>query len=82
MSLPANTYINEGTVTGTSILDFGSYIRRLTVTNDSTTKDLKWKFNGGETYGTLKPTESLSLDCRTKTLWLQGDGPYRAWGFG
>ena len=77
----ANQYIFEGTVSGTATVNFGATICRMTLTNDSATKDLSWRVNSTQTYATLKPTESVSLDIRTDKVHLSGNGPYRAWGF-
>ena len=79
----ANLYIDEGTVSGDLTVTLTSRARRMTIMNDSSTKDLKFKFNTQESYGTLKPTETVSFQFVSKTIHLQGTNvPYRIWGVG
>lgn len=78
----ANLEALEGTINGTELLTLTLASRRLTITNDSATKTLKYKFNSSESYATLKPTETLSLDFITRTIYIQGSGvDYRIWSY-
>ena len=81
------TYANfealEGTVSGERLLSLARKSRKIVITNDHATKDLKYKFNGSEAFGTLQGTESLSLYFITKTIIISGnDIPYRVWVYG
>ena len=78
----ANFEALEGTVTTPTTLDLVRKSRRIVITNDHATNDLKYKFNASETYGTLKGTESLTLYFTTKTIFIDGNGPYRVWVYG
>lgn len=71
---------HEGTGTATVTLKRPS--RHLTITNDSSSVVLKYKFNSSEDFGTLEPTESISLYFTTRTVFLQGSGAYRVWSYG
>jgi len=78
----ANFESLEGTVTTATTLTLTRKSRKLTITNDHPTNDLNYKFNSGETNGTLKGTESLSLFFTTDTIIIDGNGPYRIWVYG
>lgn len=56
--------------------------RKLIITNDSASADLLFKLNESEAFGTLGPTESLSMKVTTKTVIVQASGNYRIWSFG
>ncbi len=73
----------EGTVDGEDALTFVRKSRKIVITNDHATKDLKYKFNASEDFGTLKGTESLSLYFWAKQIIINGDNvPYRIWVYG
>jgi len=73
----------EGTVTTETTLTLTRKSRRIVITNDSGTNDLSYKFNSTETFGTLKPTETLSLDFTADKIIIDGNVvPYRIWVFG
>ena len=79
----ANLLSDEGTVSGTTTVTLGLKAARITITNDSATKVLGFKFHTSESYATLKPTETISLQFRTKVIYLSGDGVmYRILGVG
>jgi len=79
----ANLLVSEGTITTATIITLNLRARRITITNDSATQDLSFKFNNAETYATLKPTETVSMKVLTKTIYLNGSNvPYRIWGVG
>jgi len=87
MSVYANFSPNEGTVAATPVtITFPWRARRIIITNDSATESLEYKFNASENYGTLKPTETISLYHNSNTVRL--DSPsnnsvaYRVWGYG
>ena len=86
-SVLANFYPDEGTVSTASVtVTFPWKARKVIVTNDSATDNLEYKFNNSESYGTLKPTETVSIQFNTRTVIL--DSPtdaivsYRVWGYG
>ncbi len=76
----ANFEAVEGTGGGTINLKRAS--RKLIITNDSGSVDLGYKFNESEDFGTLGPTESISLYFTTRTVILLGEGDYRIWSYG
>jgi hypothetical protein len=83
MSSLANLEAKEGTVSGELTLTFSLPHRRYTITNDSTTKDLKFKFNNSEAFATLRPTETFNPHVHTNKIILSGSGvEYRVWGLG
>ncbi len=78
----ANFESLEGTVTTETTLTLTRKSRKLVITNDHASNDLKYKFNSSETAGTLRATESISMYFTTKTIILDGNGPYRVWVYG
>jgi len=56
--------------------------RKLIITNDSSGADLLFKLNESEAFGTLQPTESISMYVTTRQVIIQADGNYRIWSFG
>ena len=82
MVVYANLDSHEGVTNGETI-NLKLVSRKLIITNDSSIKDLKFKFNESEAFSTLKPTETISLDFHTKHVILEGvDVPYRIWSYG
>lgn len=82
-SVHANFEALEGTVTEETTLTLIRKSRRIVIANDSATKDLKYKFNSSENFGTIKRTETLSLDFRTNKIIIDGNSvPYRIWIYG
>jgi len=80
----ANSCVVEGTVSGDKIITFPWKPKELQITNDSTTKDLSYKFNESEDYRTLKPYETSTLhNISIRNLYISGDTvKYRIWGLG
>ena len=78
----SNLDSHEGTVSGTETIAMNRNAYKLTIINDAAATDLQYKFNSSETYATLKPSESVSMYSRTKTIYLSGNGAYRIWGLG
>ena len=79
-SMLANFEAIEDSGTATHTLTRKS--RKLVITNDSSSIDLKYKFNVTEAFGTLQPTESISLYFTTNTVIVEGLGAYRIWSYG
>jgi len=78
-----NSYSNEGIISGNKTIAFPWRPRHLQITNDSPTKDLKYRFHESESYRTLKPYETSSLEgINIKILYLNGNGDYRVWSTG
>jgi len=76
----ANFISEEGTVNGTSTINLTIKSRRVTLTNDSTTAALQFKFNAGEDYATLNPAETVSMEFTSRNVYLSGTAvPYRLW---
>ena len=83
MSTLANLEALEGTVLSEVTLTLKRKSRKLVITNDDATKELKYKFNESETFATLQGTESLSMYFTTNQIILSGsDVDYRVWVFG
>lgn len=79
----ANLDVHEGTLTGNKTITFSHKPRRIIITNDSASNNLEFKFNDSESYATLKPTETITLDIAHKIVLLQGSSvSYRIWGIG
>lgn len=79
----ANLRSSEGTVVGEEIITFNMRVGSFTILNDSATKDLQFKFNAGEDYARLLPTETISFEIRTRTIYLNGNSvDYRIIGVG
>ena len=80
----ANSYVEESTLIGTKVITFPWKPRQLQITNDSSTKDLKYKLNESEEYRTLKPYETSTLvNINIRELYISGNSiPYRVWGLG
>jgi hypothetical protein len=58
-------------------------VGRITITNDSPTTDLSFKFQAGYDYATLAPTETVSMEIRTGVVFLTStNAAYRVWGVG
>jgi len=74
----------EGTVNGTVTLNFDLPVKRIMITNDSSTADLQYKFNASRPYSTLKPTEVYSNVITVNTVYLSTTTSvsYRVWGVG
>ena len=84
MGVQANFEPLEGTVNGTTTLTLTRKSRRIIITNDSTTSDLQYKFKSSQSYGTLKPTETVALDFNPKQVLLSSGASvaYRIWSYG
>jgi len=83
----ANYYPTEGTVNTTpATITFPWRARKIIIINDSSTKNLQFKFKSNENFGTLKPKEEVSVYHHSYTVLLDSpsnsDVPYRVWGFG
>jgi hypothetical protein len=76
----ANFQALEGTVTVETELTFNLKSRQITIINDSSTKDLNFKFKSEGTFGTVKAAEMISLDFWSNSIIIDGDSvPYRIW---
>jgi len=82
-SIYANLRVHEGIISGAEELTFSPRVGRVTIMNDSATKDLRFKLNLNQDYATLKPTETVSFEARTSNIHISGSGTeYRIWGLG
>jgi len=86
MGVYANFSPNEGTVTTTATVTFPWRARNVIITNDSDSRNLEFKFNTSESYGTLKPTETVNLYLHANEVLLRSPDSvavaYRVWGHG
>lgn len=80
----ANFHSEEGTVNGTKQITFSKWKpKKVVITNDSVIANLEFKFNDSESYGTLKPTETISMYISVRDIYLRGSSiDYRVWGIG
>ncbi len=78
----ANLFVDEGTLSGESIISLPWRARYIEIINDSSTKNLKYKFNSTQGYATLKPLEAVSPHIKSRKVYLSGTGPYRVRGEG
>ena len=73
----------EGTVTGVETLEFDWRPRSITISNDSASSNLKFKFNLGDSWATLKAGETVNPEIIIRRVYLSTDGAnYRVWGIG
>lgn len=56
--------------------------RKLIITNDSAGVNLLFKLNESEDFGTLQPTESISMYVTTRQVIIEATDNYRIWSFG
>lgn len=80
----ANLEAFEGSLSSETTLDLARPSRQVIITNDSGSTDMTFKFNVSETAATLKPTETISVYMRTKSIILNAGASvnYRVWVFG
>lgn len=81
----SNIYTDEDSVglSGTKAISFPWPAKRLTITNDSASANLKWKFKDSHSWATLGPAETVSMDLSVKQLMLESTGAkYRVWAIG
>ena len=80
----ANNYSDEGTLNGAKVITFPWKPKELQITNDSSSDNLKYKFNESEDYRTLLPYETSTLyNISIRNLYLMGSNVnYRVWGTG
>lgn len=77
MASRTNFEVHEGTVSGSEVIVLVRRPRRIVITNDSGSGNLGYKFKASQDYGTLKPTETVSLDFNPTQVHLQGSVNYR-----
>jgi len=80
----ANFEAIEQSLTGSITHTFKSKSRQIILSNDSDTNDLEFKFGTLESYGTLKPTETVTLSLREIRILLRASSAvdYRLWVYG
>ena len=83
----ANFSPSEGTVNAAEVtVTFPWRAMKVLIINNSGTRELQFKFNASESFGTLKPYEEFSSYHHTNKVILDspdnGDVEYRVWGFG
>ncbi len=86
MSGLANFNKSEGNTSSTVTITFDWKARHIVITNDSASRDLEFKFQSGQSFATLKPTETISLYIHSKTVLLNAPSgsatQYRVWAWG
>lgn len=78
----ANLDSFEASVSGTATVTFTRRPRKVTITNDSSTNELQFRFSSDHSWATLKPTETVSMEITVKQVYLSGTAAYRIWGVG
>lgn len=76
-----NLEAREGTLSGEETLTLARKSRQLQITNDSAS-NMMFKFHASENWGTLGPTETLSVEFSARQVILNGSGAYRVWSWG
>lgn len=74
----------EGNISTETTKEFNLRARKIVLINDSSSTNLQFKLNSSEGYGTLKPTEELSMEgVHHKSIILNASSPvpYRLWVF-
>ena len=82
----ANFNSSEGNTSSTVTVTFDWKARHITITNDSATNDLEFKFQSGQDFATLHGTETISLYLHSQTVFLNSPSgaivQYRVWAWG
>jgi cytochrome c oxidase assembly protein Cox11 len=80
----ANLSTDEGTLAGEKIITFPWPAKKVTITNDSSTRTIQWKFKPNHDWASLKPYETVSMYVSVKQVILSGsnNAEYRLWGIG
>lgn len=79
----ANFSSFEGTVATPTTISFPWKAKEVTIINNSSSGDLSFKFNSGETYGTLGFGETITVRLSTKNVYINGTSiAYKVWGLG
>ncbi len=82
MSVWANLeVIEDSRFTGLVTHTFQIPSREITLTNDSATKTLQFRFSGGGTFASLGPTETVTMLMWVKQITLKAESQlgYRLW---
>ncbi len=86
MSGLANFNKSEGNTSSSVTITFDWKARHIVITNDSSSRDLEFKFQSGQSYATLLPTETVSLYIHSQTVLLNSPSAstvqYRVWAWG
>lgn len=80
----ANLKVFEATLVGEDILSFPWPARQITIMNDSSTGDLKFKLNKSEAYATLTPKRVFTAEnVRVPEIYIESENAtYKIWGLG
>ena len=82
----ANFTVSEDSTSAETTVTFPWKARHIVITNDSGSKDLEFKFQSGQDFATLKPTETISLYLHSQTVVLNSPSAatvsYRVWAWG
>lgn len=79
----ANLDSREGLVSAETTITLNFKPWKIILINDSTTKEMTFKFNSSETEATLKPLETITLEMASQTVIVNGSNvAYRLWGIG
>ena len=79
----ANLEVFEGNTASVTEVTFKLKPRKLIITNDSSSDTLGFRFNENAEFATLNPTETITLEISSKTIFLTDSGvSYRIWGMG
>jgi len=73
----SNLFVDEGTLNGEKAINFPWRARYIEIINDSSTKNLKYKFSESQNFATLKPLEAVTPHIKSKELILSGTDAYR-----
>lgn len=86
MSVFTNFYPREGRVDTTEkVITFPIKIKRVIISNGSSSVELHFKFNETEDYGHLGTNETFSCEISTYNIYIKTakkEVKYKVWGYG
>jgi len=73
---------DESSVNGEKTFNLSKVSGHITITNDDSAQDLQYNFDGGPSWCTLKPNETISMEFSTMQVSVKGTNvAYRIWAF-
>ncbi len=79
----ANLEVFENNTSNGVDIVFNFKPRKVIITNDSSSGVLGFRFNLTNSFATLQPTETITLEMSSRTIFLSGGNiDYRVWGMG
>lgn len=85
MPVYANQDVTESTLNGSTTITFPWKAKRIVIINESALRGLQFKFSSTETYATLEPGRTVTMEqMSVKELLLNTSGSvaYKVWAQG